>query len=249
MTSTYSERLRAVARPRPRSSCSLGLLEQIEDQVRVQHQASLFHLNGRTSTTGPRGLLQHRRPVRPASSGPSRMSDFLVLERQTDAVGRDQHLRRLDFSVDGADIPEVDQRRVFNGAGPPTTRRCRHDRARSYVYGGILALAGVFVLQQLGILMLGEQRRYPEGRLGDFRVEVDALLSTRPPTTPTHHPLRVRRQDPPRQAPAVPDSDALKFGTLVHVAVLEPAPAHEYVALDPEKIGVKPTAPRRRTRP
>lgn len=35
------------------------------------------------------------------------------------------------------------------------------------------------------------------------------------------------------------DSEALRFGTLVHVAVLEPDRLAEYVALDAEKIGVK----------
>jgi len=37
--------------------------------------------------------------------------------------------------------------------------------------------------------------------------------------------------------PPSPDSDALKFGTLVHVAVLEPDRLSEYAVLDPAKIG------------
>jgi hypothetical protein len=39
--------------------------------------------------------------------------------------------------------------------------------------------------------------------------------------------------------PPSADSEALKFGTLVHVAVLEPERLEEYVPLDAEKIGVK----------
>lgn len=39
--------------------------------------------------------------------------------------------------------------------------------------------------------------------------------------------------------PPSPDSEALKFGTLFHVAVLEPERLTEYVALDAEKIGIK----------
>lgn len=35
------------------------------------------------------------------------------------------------------------------------------------------------------------------------------------------------------------ESDALRFGTLVHIAILEPERLSEYVALDAEKIGVK----------
>lgn len=39
--------------------------------------------------------------------------------------------------------------------------------------------------------------------------------------------------------PPSPDSEALRFGTLVHVAVLEPDRMREYVPLDAEAIGVK----------
>lgn len=39
--------------------------------------------------------------------------------------------------------------------------------------------------------------------------------------------------------PPSSDSDALKFGTLVHVAVLEPHRLSEYVGLDAERIGLK----------
>lgn len=39
--------------------------------------------------------------------------------------------------------------------------------------------------------------------------------------------------------PPSPDSDALRFGALVHIAILEPDRLTEYVALDAEKIGVK----------
>lgn len=39
-----------------------------------------------------------------------------------------------------------------------------------------------------------------------------------------------------KRAPA--ESDALTFGTMVHVAILEPERLSEYVVLDPEKVGV-----------
>jgi hypothetical protein len=39
--------------------------------------------------------------------------------------------------------------------------------------------------------------------------------------------------------PPSPDSDALRFGSLVHICVLEPDRLDEYAVLDPEKIGLK----------
>jgi hypothetical protein len=100
MTSTYSERLRAVADLLDSSP----LLEQIEDQVRVQHQATLFHLNHGVDNWREvvADIVDRFGPLERTQSH----GDFLVLERQTDAVG-EISIFVPRFSATG-DIPEVD---------------------------------------------------------------------------------------------------------------------------------------------